>query len=282
MTRGIFSSLFTLFCLAATVAGSTQEDRQTALTLWDEKALTLWDQAIAAKGGRDRLVGIRSFAIQQRTRFKGLMLREIAVGKVDQIVCELPDAWWEFLDYRPGQMGYSVDVVNARTGLGWASYDGRPARPFRRPDTHTAYRMRQLQYVYFLETRSVRPTPLRASRVRRGFKSADRVETQIEGDLVVFDLDTNTHLPVRIETIHKTTLKPPRPGMTSRGELKYIYDLDGYHEVAGIQVPGRVALGGDHSEVRVEINPDYDSSIFTGPPPPDTTIDSWRKRTDRK
>ncbi len=201
MTRGIFSSLFTLFCLAATVAGSAQEDRQNGLTLWDQKALTLWDQAISAKGGRDRLAGIRSFAIQQRTRFKGLMLREMAVGKVDQIVCELPDAWWEFLDYRPGLMGYSVLVVNARTGLGWASHGG-PASPLLRRDTHTAFRMRQLQYVYFLETRSVQPTPLRASRVRHGFKSADRVETQIEDDLVVFDLDVNTHLPVRIDTTH--------------------------------------------------------------------------------
>ena len=76
--------------------------------------------------------------------------------------------------------------------------------------------MRQLHNVYFLETRSVQPTPLRASRVQHGSKSADRVETEIEGDLVVFDLDTNTHLPVRIETVHKITLKPPRPGMGHR------------------------------------------------------------------
>ncbi len=142
--------------------------------------------------------------------------------------------------------------------------------------------MRQLQYVYFLETRWVQPTPLRASRVQAGSKAADRVETLIEGDIVIFDFDANTHLPVRIETVHKNTLKPPRPGMTSRGELKYIHELDGYHEVAGIQVPGRVTIGGDPAEARVEINPDYDPLIFTKPPPADTTIDSWRTRTDRK
>jgi hypothetical protein len=272
MVHAISASLLALFCVSAAAAGSTQEDRQ--------KAVTLWEQAVAAKGGRDRLAGIRSFAIQERTRFKRPTLPEMAVGRVDQIVCELPDAWWEFLDYRPGQMGYSVRVVNARTGLGWASFGG-PARPFLRPDTNTAFRMRQLQYVYFLETRWVQPTPLRASRVQHGSRSADRVETQIEGDLVIFDLDVNTHLPVRIETIHKTTLKPPRPGMTGPREHKYIYELDGYHEVAGIQVPGRVTIGGDPAEARVEINPDYDPSIFTMPPSPNAGIDSWRKQAYR-
>jgi hypothetical protein len=268
MLHRISASLLMLFCVSAG-AGSTQEDRQ--------KAVTLWDQAVAAKGGRDRLAGIRSFAIQERTRFKRPTLPEMAVGKVDQIVCELPDGWWEFLDYRPGQMGYSVSVINVRTGLGWASYGG-PARPLLRPDTNAAFRMRRLQYVYFLETRWVKPNPVRASRVQRGSKSVDRVETEIEGDLVVFDLDVNTHLPVRIETVHKITLKPPRPGITGTGELKYISELDGYHEVAGIQVPARVTLGGDPSEARVEINPDYDPLIFTTPPTPDAGIDSWRKR----
>ncbi len=272
MAQGICWSLVMLFCLSAAGGSGAQEDRQ--------KAVTLWEQAIGAKGGRDRLAGIRSVAILEKAGFKRPTLPEMAVGRVDQIVCELPDAWWEFLDYRPGQMGYSVRVVNARTGLGWASQGG-PASPLRRPDTHTAFRLRQLQYVYFLETRWVQPTPLRASRVQHGSKSADRVETEIEGDLVVFDLDTNTHLPVRIETVHKITLKPPRPGM-SPGEQKYVYELDGYHEVAGIQVPGRVTISGDPAEARVEINPDYDPLIFTRPPPADTTIDSWRKQADRK
>jgi hypothetical protein len=50
MLHRISVSLLMLFCVS-TAANSTQEDRQ--------KAVTLWDQAIAAKGGRDRLAGIR-------------------------------------------------------------------------------------------------------------------------------------------------------------------------------------------------------------------------------
>jgi hypothetical protein len=166
MVHRISASLLTLFCVSAAAAGSTQEDRQ--------KAVTLWDQAVAAKGGRDRLAGIRSFAIQKKTVFERPVRPDVAVGKVDQIVCELPDHWWEFLDYRPGLMGYFVDVLNTRSGLGWISLGG-PVRPSPGPNAvladrrrqFIAFRMRQLQYVYFLETKSVQPNPLRAARVHK-------------------------------------------------------------------------------------------------------------------
>jgi hypothetical protein len=246
-----------------------------------QNAVTLWASAIAAKGGRDRLAAIRSFAIHEKTTFTRATRPDMATGKVDQIVCELPDGWWEFVDYRPGQMGYSVRVVNARTGMGWASHGG-PARPLLQPDTYVPYRMRQVQYVYFLETSAVHPTPLRASRVQLGSNPVDRLEAEVEGDPVDFYLDVSSHLPVRIEVTRKITLKPPRPGMQPPEPQKFVYELDGYHDVGGIQVPARIMLGGDQTEVRVEINPEYDASIFTQPPPADAGIDSWRRRRERK
>ena len=268
MRQPICSTLLVLLGLSLANGQSSQYDK--------DAARALWEQAVAAKGGRERLAAIESFAIQQRTRFSRLTLRDMATGKVDQIVCVLPDAWWEFLDYRPGKLGYSVKTANARTGLGWATLGG-PARPFLRPDTSLAYRMRQLQYVYFLETRTVRPAPIRASRARRGLTHVDRVETLVDDDLVVFDLDMKTHLPIRIETSRKITLPPARPGMPRPGDKRYVYELDRYSEVSGIQVPGRVRLGGDPSNARVEINPSFEPSIFTTPPSPDATIDSWRR-----
>ena len=274
MRQSFCTIVLALFCLGVAGARSPHVDRQTAEALWE--------QAVAAKGGRGRLEAIQSFAIQKRTEFGRLMLRDVATGKVSQVVCALPDGWWEFLDYRPGKMGYSVVAANAQTGLGWSTHGG-PAGPLLRRYTGLAYRVRQLQYVYFLETRAVRPTLLRADQVRRGFKTFDRIETRVEDDLVVFELDRETHLPVRIETSRKNTLPPPRPGMAPPGDMRFVYELDRYSVVAGIQVPGRVKLGGDASDVRVEINPEYDASIFTTPPSPDSTIDSWRGRTaDRR
>jgi len=274
MRQSFCTIVLALFCLGIAGARSPHVDHQAAEALWE--------QAVAAKGGRERLAAIQSFAIQERTEFGRLMLRDVAAGKVSQVVCVLPDGWWEFLDYRPGKMGYSVLAANAQTGLGWSTHGG-PAGPLLRRYTGLAYRVRQLQYVYFLETRAVRPTPIRASTVKRGFATVDRVETMLEDDLVVFDLDVKTHLPIRIETSRKNSLPPPRPGMTPPGAMRFVFELDRYSEVAGIQVPGRVKLGGDAADARVEINPEYDASIFTTPPSPDSTIDSWRGRTaDRR
>jgi hypothetical protein len=95
---------------------------------------------------------------------------------------------------------------------------------------------------------------------------------------VVFDLDAKTHLPIRIETTRKNPLPPPRPGMAPPGGTRFVYELERYSEVGGIQVPGRVRLGGDASDVRVEINPDYEPSIFSTPPSPDATTEAWRKK----
>ena len=138
-----------------------------------------------------------------------------------------------------------------------ATYGG-PAGPFLPRYTGLPYRVRQLQYVYFLETAAVRPTLLRAGHVRRGFKTFDRIETLVEGDLVVFELDRDSHLPARIETSRKTSLPPPRPGMAPSDAASVVYELDTYVEVSGIRVPGRVKLGGM-------------------PPSPDATVDSWRR-----
>ena len=273
MRQTLCTTLLALSCLGMAGAASQQHDRQAAEALWE--------QAVAAKGGRERLAAIRSFAIQKRTEFGRLMLRDVATGKVSQIVCALPDGWWEFLDFRPGKMGYSVKAANARTGLGWSTQGGSAA-PFRRRDNSLAYRMRQLQYVYFLETSAVRSIAVRAGHVRRGFKTFERVETHVEDDLVVFELDRETHLPVRIETSRKTTSPPPRPGMTPPGDTKYVYELDRYVEVSGIRVPARVKLGGDASDVRVEINPEYEPSIFITPPSADSTVDSWRRQGARR
>ena len=246
-----------LLCLSPVAAGDVQEDRQKAIDLWDAPSL----QREAAHGWP----AFRSFAVRERTDFNRILLRDIARGKVDQIVCQLPNDWWEFLDYRPGKMGYSVRVFKHTNRSGRASHGG-PTRPFLRPDTNTAYRLRQLQYVYFLETRWVQPTPIRVSSDRLGWKSVDRLETLIDDDMVVFYIDVRTHLPRRIETVRKIAAKPPRPGVKGTGEMKYTFQLEGYHEVAGIQVPALVKLGGDPVESHVEINPDYDPLNFDHPP----------------
>src|SRR5689334_21700927 len=190
-TRGIIASLFVLLCVRVMSGLDARPDDRSP-------AETLWDQAIAAKGGRDRLNGIQSFAIKERARFDKPARPDMAVGQVEQIVVQLPDLWWSFSDYRPGKMGYCVRVVNTTTGRHWATSGGAASKTA--PDRSTGERLRRFEYVYFLETRWLQPTPLRASRAQLGRHPVDRVETAIDDQPVLFDLDVESHLPVRIET----------------------------------------------------------------------------------
>ena len=266
--RLLLPAVIAVVCLLArTVAGSQNEAAPAA---------ALWEQAIAAKGGRARLHEVRSLAILETTRFRR-PVRGIAERRVDMIVTELPDKWWEFLDYRPGAMGHSVHVVDTRTGSGWSTIGGNTPRPLLRPDTHAAFRLRELQCVYLMETRWVQPIPLRATRVKRGFKMLDRVETRVDDDVVIYDLDPRSHLPIHIEVAHRITATAPRPSVRRTGVLKYSYEIDSYQEVAGLRVPARLKRGADRSEARVEVNPDYKRSIFIEPPSPDADINSWRR-----
>jgi hypothetical protein len=108
MVKAIIVSLLALFALVPGGDPPEQENRPNGGTLWDE--------AITAKGGRERLQSIHTFAIHETTVHDTPSSPQMSAGKVSQIVCRLPDGWWEFLDYRPGKMGYSIRVVNAATG----------------------------------------------------------------------------------------------------------------------------------------------------------------------
>ena len=71
-------------------------------------------------------------------------------------------------------------------------------------------------------------------------------------------------------------------GDETAGPNANTYELGNYHDVAGIQVPARIKRGNDSSDAQVEVNPAYDRSLFTTPPSPDATVDSWRREPRRR
>ena len=86
-------------------------------------------------------------------------------------------------------------------------------------------------------------------------------------------------MPLRVEAERTSTLKPPPHVSATSAPQKFVYDLEAYREVAGIQVPATVIRGEDRFDLAIEINPAYDPVVFTRPPAPGTGIDSWRQRT---
>jgi hypothetical protein len=193
------------------------------------KAESLWEQAIAAKGGRERLYAVRNFAVSSKSHFPLSQRPDVAAGISEESLYVLPDKWWSFPDYRPGKMAYSIDVLDFQRETRWHAGPGKKVTLPPRSDLDKAvfedfkYRFRQAQFLYLLETKWAKPTFIGARTDSIGLKTYDVVETviaeremrrlvregstkrmQVEvidderGVRADFYLDRKTHLPVRI------------------------------------------------------------------------------------
>lgn len=261
----------------------------------------LWEQAIAAKGGRQRLYDIGNFVVSSKSRFRSSPLPDVAVGITEESLYVLPGKWWNFFDYRPGKMGYRINVLDFDRSIWWTASPGKKVPLPSRPDLNKAVlegfrnRFRQAQFLYLLETKWAKPTLVGARTDSIGFNKYDVVETVIaeremrqlvkegstkrlnleviddEGEVRAdFYLDRKTHLPVRIVTDSRAV----------RGSGKGAPDdsciLDDYAEVGGIQMPRMVNCGDKENRTSYQFNVDYNESIFEHPPTPDMKPDAWR------
>jgi hypothetical protein len=255
----IAACLFLVMVLPA-ISGSRESTRP--------KADELWAHALAAKGGAERLHAIRNFVVTES--YEATKLREFGGSRQRHVIVgEPPGKWWISDDYRPGKLGFSVQLINVAKGLDlYSSGEGsRSAYSAVGYEESKFERVNRLQAVYFTETAALRPTVVSAE-VIKGF---DVVHTDIDGYRVSFYLDRQTHLPAHVEelwsspTTREKGLKP----------LRYWYTLERYLEVAGLKIPARVALGGDFANATVEVNLDLDETLFDTLPDGVATSDWW-------
>ena len=265
------------------------------------EAEKLWEQAIAAKGGRERLYAIGNFVVSSKSRFRSSPRPDVAVGITEESLYVLPGKWWNFFDYRPGKMGYRINVLNFDRSIWWTVSSGKKVPIPSRPDLDKAfledfrYRFRQAQFLYLLETKWIKPTLVGARTDSIGFNKYDVVETLIAErqmrrlvqeastkrlKLEVIDderevradfyLDRKTHLPVRIVTDSRAARG------SGKGAMDDTCSLDDYAEVGGIQMPGIVNCGYKENRTSYQFNVDYNESIFEHPPTRDLKPDAWR------
>lgn len=235
----------------------------------EPSAKDLWARALVAKGGAERLHAIRNFVI---TESAPLAPTRFAAQGNAVIVCEPPGRWWEFLDYRPGLLGLSTEVLDLERGLHFHSEGADSRRGSIRPADldGTLSRMVYAQLVYFMETAVVRPRIGKAE-VIDGF---DVVHSELGDNAVSFYLDRRTHLPIHVEVIRTLTIE----GVTPRkGQLRRWYTLEKYTEISGLQIPTRVGLGGDFANATVEVNVDLDPELFDTPPDRVKTGEAWQR-----
>ncbi len=228
------------------------------------EARRLWEEAIAAKGGRERLCGVHNLVV-----FHG-------GGKRNISLYVFPNKSWQWSDDRPTPLGLSVEMHNLDRRLAYFVYSEDLEPPINKGWGSNLARgvpeLRDAQLYYLLETAWVKPVPLRVATDRRGYQQTDIVETLVNGSRVDFHLDQNSHLPLEVAF-------PSRDGVgTSYGRGTYYVTFSDYRDVSGIQMPHRVGfLIKNGLPTTFEINVDCDAQIFERPPNIADGPDAWRR-----
>src|SRR5262249_44102571 len=150
------------FTLALLVAAAIAGNSTTAAPNQSAAAEALWNQSIVAKGGRARLKAVRNLVVTERTTYTGSQRSEMTTGFTRQRLYAFPARLWEFVDERPGKLGFHVQSFDIEQRLGWSGAGRLPDRQSLVDDS--AHRMLEGQILYLLETAFLELEPT-ASRV---------------------------------------------------------------------------------------------------------------------
>lgn len=223
-----------------------------------QRARELWEQAIAAKGGRERLYSVRNLLCSTRDR------KYSDVG-----LYVFPDKMWTYIA-APEPFGRSADMYNLERGI---AYQASDSNPYSATELHKDsvgggdVLITNAQIFSLLETRWLQPTPVGVSNGKVGRRETDVVRTVINDELVDFYLDRETHLPLKIAFLQND------------GRAYYYATLSDYRLVDGIQIPHKMNYKdtGNVSE-NCRFNVEYDKSLFERPPTVAAGPDAWKPK----
>jgi hypothetical protein len=279
-------------CLAAALAFASGASAQAPAPEGDaerRRAAALWEEAIRAKGGRERLLSIKSLLITSTVYARAPR------GSNDKDAVRLyamPGKVWVYTYTEKFDVKVDATVINTERKLCTVTLSpaGSSVRPLSPcvPETWTQYLL-QDPFIYLMETGWVRPAPLRARTEGKGERQVDVVEVEVGKLRADFYLHRKTRLPFRIVTewyggIGRAT--------GTLGPMEVL--LEDYAEVEGVQMPRRVTrrylppdresvgdpLTGDEERARYQFNVTYDPAIFDAPAPKKVKRDDWRPRRD--
>ena len=205
------------------------------------EARQIWEQAIAAKGGRERLQAVLNMVISTQTDH---IRREE--------VCVFPDKFWSWDDYRPSVLGLTVEMYDYGRGKSYMVTNGQQNEP--PAITKDSLGRKSLiinQLDYLLETQWLKPTPISSTSAQIGSHKVDVVQTTVENQRVDFAFDQKTHLLVNVKYY----------------DIPREHTFWEYDEIDGLKMPTAVQYsGGPKYKAAIKLNVDYDQSIFLKPP----------------
>ena len=234
----------------------------------ERDARVIWEQAIEAKAGRERLGDVSN-------------LLESYADRTSIGLYVFPSKLWVWTDDRPTPLGLYLEMINLDRDLSYFAEEGS-GPPVNRGKYEARSRGQQplvdMQLYYLLETQWVKPIPVNLYTGKVGDHSADIVQTIVNGYRVDFHLDKQTHLPLKVAFPSKNSVG------TKYGLGTYYTTFSDYAAVSGVQMPRKIGYDTDKPDIRlkVEVNVDYDPTLFERPPSLKDGSDAWRPKKDRK
>lgn len=286
---GIFRIKKFVAWLAATVLLAVGVSAQSPAPVSDadrERAEALWEEAVRAKGGRERLHAVENLLISSSVDVRGK--RGSAITETERLYA-MPGRAWIFKHTADNDVSLEATVINfgrglctltlAPVGMSGSVPGLTPCVP-----TVSVQYLVQEPVIYLMETRWVRPVPVRARTEGKGSKQIDVIETLVGQLRVDFYLHRRTRLPFKLVTDQFYGV----PQLTDKmGQTVY---LEKYEAVDGVQMPRLVTLQPTviestledfrrHTErARYEFNVSFDEAIFERPIPRNVKREDWKPR----
>ena len=255
-----FALCLCLLLLPPAAPAGAQEPRD------GRRARELWEQAVAAKGGRERLYGVSSLLMSYDETTRNFLGVVVHRGHVE-VLHVFPDKTWAWDDGLPPPFRLNVGLLDIERDQRCTAYKGAPAPkcgPAKQSASPPDEGLTQAQYLYLLETRWVKPEPFDASEERLGSKKVDVVHTRFRDKRIDYFLDRKTHLPLRVAVFHGTS-----------GRAALTVELSDYAAVDGVLMPGRQKRG----KINFQLNPPYDEGVFKRPPSVEAGPKAWQRPT---
>ena len=250
--------LFIILLPAAVAAQPAQTSSDT------RRAEELWEKAVAAKGGREQLQKVESLLIWYSDTTRNFLGVVVHRGDVETLYA-FPDKMWSWDDGLPAPFTLSVGWIDVSRNRSCRVSEGSKAvtcgavRNVRSPGDEGLVRA---QYLYLLETRWVKPTPVGVSEGHVGLKTVDVLRTRFREMRIDYFLDRKTHLPARVTVFFEKS-----------GRVLESLDFSEYASVGGVLMPGKQVRG----HINFQINPPYDETVFTRPPTLEAGPHAWHR-----
>lgn len=238
-------------------------------TAQPEEAVTFWEQAIAAKGGRERLHSVLNMVISTHGKYGSRQLGENQVRGETLFV--FPARYWDWSDYRPDVFGLRISMYNFETQKKYIISDGEPQRQIESITAAEQSRAEMHSLLpYLLETKWLRPVVVGVKTGRIRLRPVNIVQTTVNGKRVDFALDQKSHLPVRV-SYHD---------LIKGKEYITALDLSDYVDIDGIKVPQKIKYDdGTEYKQAYQFNVEYNEDIFVRPTTIQAGPQAWKPKT---